>query len=102
MPKDTPVKLTLDLRRHCIETAIRRRYDQALSTYFNNERARLQLEKDIELILEALETLDFPALRGTHRPLAGKTETRVTLSRDPQGQLSIQIDGHILPDLPKR
>lgn len=102
MSDDPPAEMTLDLRRHCIETAIRRRYDQALSTYFKNERARPQLEKDIELILEALETLDFPALRGAHRPLAGKTETRVTLSRDPQGQLSIQIDGHILPDLPKR
>jgi hypothetical protein len=102
MPKDRPVELILDLRRHCIETAIRRRYDQALGTYFKQEDARPRLEKDIELLLEALETLDFPALRGTHRPLAGKTEAHVTLSRDPQGQLSIHIDGQILPDLPRR
>lgn len=102
MTKDRPVELILDLRRHCIETAIRRRYDQALGTYFKQEDARPRLEKDIELLLEALETLDFPALRGTHRPLAGKTEAHVTLSRDPQGQLSIHIDGQILPDLPRR
>jgi len=102
MPKDRPVELILDLRRHCIETAIRRRYDQALGTYFKQEDARPRLEKDIELLLEALETLDFRALRGAHRPLAGKIESRVTLSRDPQGQLSIHIDGQILPDLPQR
>jgi len=102
MSEDPPVELTLDLQRHCIETAIRRRYDQTLSTFFKDANARARTEKDIELLLEALETLDFPALRGAHRPLAGKTEARVTLSRDPQGQLSIHIDGHILPDLPKR
>jgi len=102
MPKDTPVKLTLDLRRHCIETAIRRRYDRALGTYFKNETARPTLEKDIELLREALETLDFPALRGTHRPLAGQTDTLVTLSRDRQGHLSIDIDDQRLPDLPTR
>ena len=102
MQKDAPVKLTLDLRRHCIETAIRQRYDKALGTYFKDENARPRLEQDIELLLEALETLDFPTLRGTHRPLAGQTETCVRLSRDPQGQLSIHIDGQILTDLPKR
>jgi hypothetical protein len=102
MPKDKPVELILDLRRHCIETAIRRRYDQALGAYFKEESSRPQIENDIELLLEALETLDFPALRGRYRPLAGKTETPVMLSRDPQGQLSLNIDGHILPDLPQR
>jgi hypothetical protein len=102
MPKDRPVELILDLRRHCIETAIRRRYDQALGAYFKDESARPQIENAIELLLEALETLDFPTLRGTYRPLAGKTETPVTLSRDPQGHLSIHIDGHILPGLPQR
>jgi hypothetical protein len=102
MPKDKPVELILDLRRHCIETAIRRRYDQALGAYFKEESSRPQIENDIELLLEALETLDFPALRGRYRPLAGKTETPVMLSRDSQGQLSLNIDGHILPDLPQR
>jgi hypothetical protein len=102
MLEDTPIELTLDLRRHCIETAIRRRYDQALGTYFKDENARPRLEKDIELLLEALETLDFPTLRGTHGPLAGQTDTQVTLSRDPQGQLSIGINGQHVPHLPKR
>ena len=102
MLEDTPIELTLDLRRHCIETAIRRRYDQALGTYFKDENARPRLEKDIELLLEALETLDFPTLRGTHGPLAGQTDTQVTLSRDRQGHLAIDIDDQRLPDLPKR
>jgi len=102
MPKDMPAELTLDLRRHCIETAIRRRYDQALRSYLKDEDARPRLEQDIELLLEALETLDFPALRGMHGPLSGQNETPVILSRGPHGHLSIYIDGQKLPNLPKR
>ena len=102
MPEDTPIELRLDLRRHCIETAIRRRFDQALGASFNDENARPRLEKDIGLLLEALETLDFRALRGPHGPLAGQTDTQVTLSRDRQGHLAIDIDDQRLPDLPKR
>ena len=102
MPGDRSVALTLDLRRHCIETAIRRRYDQALGAYFKDESARPQIENDIALLLEALEKLDFPALRGRYRPLAGQTEAPVMLSRDRQGGLAIHVDGHILPELPQR
>jgi len=94
--------LALDLRHHCIETAIRKRYDQALYAYFKEAGARPQLDKDIELLLEALETLYFSTLRSTHRPLAGHTKTRITLSRDEQGHLSIGIGGQPVPTLPKR
>lgn len=45
MSEDPPVELTLDLQRHCIETAIRRRYDQTLSTYFKDANARADRER---------------------------------------------------------
>lgn len=103
MPEDKSIELSLDLRRHCIETAIRRCYDQALGTYFKQSgEERERLEKDIELLLQALETLDFPTLRGRHRALAGATASRVALSKDHSGRLVIQIDDQALPDLPTR
>ena len=95
--------LELDLRRRCIETAIRRRYDAAVRTYFKQGDARPRLEKEIEILLEALETLDFPVLRSRHRALAGSTEARITLSKEgASGSLLIQIDGRPLADLPQR
>jgi hypothetical protein len=94
--------LALDLSRHCIETAIRQRYDAAIRTFFKKEDERPRLEKEIALLLEALETLDFPALRSTYPALAGSTAARITLSKHPEGQLTISIDGHPLHNLPQR
>jgi len=94
--------LELDLSRHCIETAIRHRYNGALRAYFKREDERRGLEKEIALLLEALETLDFSALRAAHPALAGSTEARITLSQDSTGRLVIQIDGQHLADLPIR
>jgi hypothetical protein len=96
------VKLVLDLRRHCIETAIRHRYNAAVQTYFKQEEERPMLEKEIALLLEALETLDFPALRSTYPALAGSTAARITLSKDPAGPLTMTIDGRPLPNLAQR
>ena len=45
MPEDRPLELTLDLRRHCIETAIRRRYDQTLNAYFKDKERRPRSRK---------------------------------------------------------
>ena len=95
--------LELDLRRHCIETAVRQRYNAAVRTYFRQNDGRPELEQEIDLLLEALETLDFPVLRSNHPALAGSTEARITLSRkDAPGSLVIQIDGRPLTDLPQR
>lgn len=94
--------LELNLTRHCIETVIRTRYDQALNAYFKQANDRERLEKEIELLLQALETLDFPTLRGRHRALAGATASHVVLSRGHNDRLVIHIDGQALPDLPTR
>jgi len=94
--------LELDLSRHCIETAIRRRHDAAVRTYFRQESERPRLEEEITLLLEALETLDFSALRSLHPAMAGSTEARVVLSKKCGGPLAILIDGRPLQDLPQR
>jgi len=94
--------LELDLSRHCIETAIRHRYNGAVRAYFKREDERPGLEKEIALLLEALETLDFSALRAAHPALAGSTEAMITLSQEPEGQLTIAIDGRPFKHLPQR
>jgi hypothetical protein len=94
--------LELDLSRHCVETAIRHRYNAAIQTYFKEKSERRHIEKDIAVLLEALETLDFSALRGKHPALAGSTPARITLASDPKGKLTLLIDGRPLRGLPQR
>ena len=92
--------LKLDLARHCIEMEVRRLHERCIRDYFKQPEDRPRLEATIDLLLEALETFDFPALRACHPALAGQTEHRVALDRDTQGNLRILVDGQPLPDLP--
>ena len=92
--------LQLDLTRHCIETEVRRRHERCIRDYFRQPEKRQRLETAIDLLLEALETFDFAALRARHSALAGQTDHRVALDRDAQGHLVILIDGQPLPDPP--
>jgi hypothetical protein len=92
--------LKLDLTRHCIETEIRSRHERCIRDYFKQPDQRQGLETTIDLLLEALETFDFAALRAGHPALGGQTDHRVALDRDPQGKLRILVDDNPLPDLP--
>lgn len=98
--KKRPDRLELDLTRHCIQTAIRKRCDRAIRTYFKQPDERPQLEESIQGLLQALETLDFPALRARYPVLTGNTTRRVALSVAPPGRLAILVDDRPLPDLP--
>ena len=98
--KTPPDLVDLDLARHCVETAVRRRYEAAIRTYFQKPDEGRHLDPAIELLRQALETLDFPALRARHPALAGKTGNHVALGRDGQGRLTIVVDGQPLKDLP--
>jgi len=84
----------LDLSRHCIQTEIRRLYNRSVSRYFKLEKEDPQLAADIELLKNALETLDFPRLRSAHGALAGgRGDREVELVADDQGGVIVQIDG---------
>ena len=98
--KTPPDLVDLDLARHCVETAVRRRYEAAIRTYFQKPGERRHLDPAIELLRQALETLDFPALRALHPALAGKTGNRVAIGSDGQGRLTIVVDGRPLKNLP--
>ena len=87
-----PVQIALDLRRHCIETEIKRLYNRKVSRYFKQAEDREQLEAEIELLKTALETFDFGRLRSEHPPLAGKCDCSVVLKYDKLDNLVIMMD----------
>lgn len=84
----------LSLKQHCIETAIKKRYNQRILDYFKSDKASAgQIEAQIELLLEALETLDFGDLRNRYPDLRGNSDATVTLCKDGEGRLHITING---------
>lgn len=88
------MQIKLDLSKHCIETAIKKLYNQSISTYFKNKYSDIHLERQIENLKEALETFDFGRLRKEYPVLAGHHEDEVTLSFDKDDKATITINGN--------
>ena len=88
------MRINLNLSRHCIETAIRRRYNHCLSRAFKPGTLDKDLECEINLLKTALESLDFSYLRSTWPELAGHGKAMVTLRWDHRYQIVILINGH--------
>ncbi|GBC59796.1 hypothetical protein DENIS_0737 [Desulfonema ishimotonii] len=85
--------IRMNLRKHCIETEIRRTYNRCLSAYFKPGSNRGDLEEQIELLQTALETFDFHYLRSQYAELAGHSDADVRLVRD-----GLTVNGkHIAP-----
>ena len=73
--------VTMDLSRHCIQTAVRRRYESRLAQYFRSGADRQALEGEIDMLRQALETVDFGALRTGWPALAGGRPVAAVLGR---------------------
>ena len=86
------MKIKLNLSRHCIETETKRLYNQSVLKYFKaNDKDRI--EKQIEILQHALQTLDFGKLRSTYPELAGHHDDHVELYLNNQNQIIILING---------
>ena len=85
--------LTLDLSRHCIETEIKKRHNRCISRYFKKNGERPAIEAELDLLGQALATLDFGALRIRHPALNGHSDATVVLTREDDGRLAIRING---------
>jgi hypothetical protein len=85
--------IRLDLARHCIETALKRRHNAAISRYFNSHTPSRDLEDEIELLGQALKAFDFNSLRSQYRPLAGHSDVIVRLTQGPAGQPTLAFEG---------
>jgi len=91
-----PLKIKLDLSRHCIETAIKRLYNQSVSRYFKIGAQKPALEYQIDALKHALEQLDFPQLRSKHSILAGRVEMDIFLEIKADGSMKITSPGEVI------
>ncbi len=80
------MKIELDLKRHCIETELKRRNNAAISRYFKADSERPAIEKQIVLLEQALRTFDFQQLRRRWPEFSGGSETAVFLTRNGVGE----------------
>jgi hypothetical protein len=88
-----PMRIRLDLSRHCIETAIRKRYHRLVGRALRDKAWTREMEAEVELLKSALETFDFGRLRTGFKELAGHTTDRVELEEEDPGQPRIRING---------
>lgn len=89
------IMISLTLKKHCIETEIKKHYNRAVRDYFKaaSSDQRSELEQRIELFKKALETLDFSRLRGRLTKLSGGTRQEVEISLDSAGDVVICVGG---------
>ncbi|HMA66218.1 MAG TPA: hypothetical protein VKO20_00230 [Desulfosalsimonadaceae bacterium] len=87
--------MKLDLRRHCIETEMKRQYNKALSQYFKaaTDAERQPLETRIEMLQKGLENFDFNHLRAGYPELRGDMEAEITLAAQQDNPPLILING---------
>ena len=86
------MKIELNLTRHCIETETKRLYNQSVLKYFKSDD-KDQIEKQIEILQNALQTLDFGKLRSTYPELTGHCDDHVELTINDNNQIIILING---------
>ena len=63
------MKLTIDTRRHCIETGAKKKYERLLRQYFKpgcSENEKHVLEQQIQALIYFLENADFSDLRNQY------------------------------------
>jgi hypothetical protein len=79
------VEIQLDLRRHCVETEIKKLYNLTLGAYFKPNADKPGIEARIRLLTRALAGLDFAELRSRYPDLCGGGSQPVVLFEDPEG-----------------
>ena len=84
--------IKLNLQKHCIETEIKRLYNQSLSEFFIANSDKNMLEKRISILQYALEHFDFPYLRRTYIELAGSCKDDIVLIWDKTNRIRLKIN----------
>jgi hypothetical protein len=90
------MQISLDLSKHCIETELKKRYNQSISEYFKKKPPDRRLEQQIENLKIALTSLDFSSLRKEFPALAGHHDDEVILSFDSENKAAILINGELI------
>jgi len=90
------MQITLNLKKYCIETELKKRYNQSISEYFKTRPPNTNLEQQIENLKIALTTLDFGRLRKEFPVLSGHHDDEVILSFDSKNNFTILINGKLI------
>jgi len=85
----------LNLKHHCVQTEIKRQYNQLISCYFKLKKTEdiTRSEAAIHVLKTALESLDFGALRAEYSELRGGGEDEVFLAAGTDDELFFIING---------
>ena len=84
--------IRLDLSKHCIETEIKKVYNQSVFRYFKAGSDKNQLENQIDILKKAMEQVDFAGLRRVYPELEGHNHSEVFLSKDAENRMVITIN----------
>jgi hypothetical protein len=87
------MKIKLNLKKHCVETELKRLYNRSLSQYFKPGSNQKQIEKIIDVIKTVLENSNISNLRSKYPDLSGNSEADIVLTTDRQDQVVILING---------
>jgi len=87
------MNIKLNLKKHCVETELKRLYNRSLSQYFKPGSNQKQIEKILDVIKTVLENSNISNLRSKYPELSGNSEADILLSTDRQDQIVILING---------
>ena len=87
------MKIKLNLKKHCVETELKRLYNRSLSQYFKPGSNQKQIEKILAVIKTVLENSNISNLRSKYPELSGNSEADIVLTTDRQDQVVILING---------
>jgi len=86
------MEIDLDLQRHCIETAMKRRCNAAISAYFGRNADKVVLESEIAALQKALQDFDFRQLRSRWPMLSGGSRCHAVLKLGRAGKPQLAVD----------
>jgi hypothetical protein len=92
------MKIRLDLSKHCIETAIRKQYHKTISRYFKTPEQGQELLAELEVLVNAMESFNFPLLRRTYPELEGHGSHEIILESDGRNPPVIRLNGERILD----
>ncbi len=87
------MKIKLNLKKHCVETELKRLYNRNLSQYFKPGCNQKQIEKIIDVIKTVLEHSNISKLRSRYPDLSGNSEADIVLTTDRKDLVVILING---------
>lgn len=90
------MNIKLNLKRHCIETEVKRLYNKALSQCLKPGADIKYFEKHIEVLKKLLEECDFSGLRDLYPELRGHSEVEASLRAENIDEIYIIVSGREL------